>query len=208
MLGEKIRRVLSTLSARPRSHVVVALGAAFAAVLLMDFDPPRSVRRTELAPPVPIGDVAQAPFEDPEDPETARLQVRLYAPEALASSEPEDGTDQEPGTLLSAPVMTTVLGVSARVEQAVRIDDDRSLELHVEILPRRTGRTSMEFLFQVRGTVVERGFFGRGERRTVVLATRGDGRRWDEAPMRLGFVAAGRPFVLEIEARLARATPS
>lgn len=205
MLPARLRALAGRLARGPRTHVVVAAAAAASALALLDFEPPPTVRPAAAAEPVPVGDPQRQPLEAPDDPEAARVRVLLYAA-------PEDGgrsLDAEPdeppgGDLLSAPVVTTVYGVTAHVEQAVHLGDDRTLYLRVAVTPERGKRRSdVRWAYDARAVLEERGLLGRRTRRRTVFAAAGRGRDWSEVPVRLAFEAGERAFVVLLEGRTA-----
>ncbi|MCX4240463.1 hypothetical protein [Paraliomyxa miuraensis] len=124
---------------RRNAYLGLAVGAVLVVTEAVDFSPPPEVR-------VGKGDVAQLVGDAPPQefsPELAnpqavqlRATLRLYPDSELEVAAPDPETDTQ-GKLLSQPVVTTLLGMNATVEQTLRLDAG---ELEVDLVLHATPR--------------------------------------------------------------------
>lgn len=131
------RRALGWL--RRNAYLAVAAGAVLVATRAVDFSPPPEVR-------VGKGDVAQlvgdAPLQELSaelsNPQAVQLRatLRLYPDNALEVAAPDPDTDVQ-GKLVSQPVVTTLLGMNATIDQTVRLaGGDLEVDLVLSATPR------------------------------------------------------------------------
>ncbi len=191
----------------PRGHAVVAVVAAACALALADFDPPARVREIARTPPTPVGATADLPFEPPSDPDAAKVRVRLFAvgptSDDIDSPPASDGAPAT-GTLLGAPVVTTVVGVEAHVEQAVRLDSNRTLLLHAAITPTRGGKRArgpVTWSFRVYADLETTSLLARGPTRRRVFEADGVASAWPDQPLVLSFFAGDERFTLLLDGK-------
>lgn len=133
MLGPTLRWL------RRNAYLGLAAAAVLVATEAVDFSPPPEVRVGE-------GDVAQLVGDAPPQefsPELAnpqavqlRATLRLYPNEELEVGAPDPDTDRQ-GKLLSQPVVTTLLGMNATIDQTLRLDGG---ELEVDLVLDATPR--------------------------------------------------------------------
>jgi hypothetical protein len=131
------RRVRGWL--RRNAYLAVAAGAVLVVTRAVEFSPPPEVR-------VGKGDVAQLVGDAPPQefsPELAnpqavqlRATLRLYPDHELEVAAPDPDTDTQ-GKLLSQPVVTTLLGMNATVDQTLRLEGG---ELEVDLVLHATPR--------------------------------------------------------------------
>jgi hypothetical protein len=131
------RRALRWL--RRNAYLAVAAGAVLVAAGAVDFAPPPEVR-------VGKGDVAQLVGDAPAqefsaelaNPQAVQLRatLRLYPDNELEVAAPDPDSDAQ-GKLLSQPVITTLLGMNATIDQTLRLDGG---ELEVDLVLNATPR--------------------------------------------------------------------
>ncbi len=132
-----VRRGLGWL--RRNAYLAVAAAAVLVVTEAVDFSTPDTVR-------VGKGDVAQlvgdAPAQefsaDLSNPQAVQLRatLRLYPNNELDVAAPDPNTDLQ-GRVLSQPVVTTLLGMNATIDQTVRLDGgDLEVDLVLHATPR------------------------------------------------------------------------
>lgn len=131
------RRALGWL--RRNAYLAVAAGAVLVVTRAVEFSPPPEVR-------VGRGDVAQLVGDAPpqefsaelSNPQAVQLRasLRLYPDNELEVAAPDPDTDAQ-GKLLSQPVVTTLLGMNATVDQTLRLEGG---ELEVDLVLHATPR--------------------------------------------------------------------
>jgi hypothetical protein len=131
------RRALGWL--RRNAYLAVAAGAVLVVTRAVEFSPPPEVRMGK-------GDVAQLVGDAPPqefsaelaNPQAVQLRatLRLYPDNELEVAAPDPDTDAQ-GKLLSQPVVTTLLGMNATVDQTLRLDGgDLEVDLVLHATPR------------------------------------------------------------------------
>ncbi|MEX1365155.1 MAG: hypothetical protein AB1Z98_18650 [Nannocystaceae bacterium] len=124
---------------RRNAYLALAAAAVLTVTEVVDFSPPDEVR-------VGKGDVAQLVGDAPpqefshelSNPQTVQLRatLRLYPNNELPVASPDPSTDMQ-GRLLSQPVVTTLLGMNATVDQTIRLEGG---ELEVDLVLHGTPR--------------------------------------------------------------------
>jgi hypothetical protein len=124
---------------RRNAYLAVAAGAVLVATRAVDFSPPPEVR-------VGKGDVAQLVGDAPlqefsaelSNPQAVQLRatLRLYRDNELEVAAPDPDTDVQ-AKLLSQPVVTTLLGMNATIDQTLRLEGG---ELEVDLVLSATPR--------------------------------------------------------------------
>ena len=193
------------------------LGAAGCALLMwtqVEFSPPEKVRIDDAAAPALVGEAPNQSFrEDLADPQSVQIRASLRQfPDAnrgvLDAGEETTEPGQE-GRLLSQPVVTTILGMSANIDQRVSLEGgELEVQLHVEATPRilveaKTGKNarvamlSLEHRVEVQST--RHRSFGRSDVQTVHLESRGNLVGVESSPHRIVFEVEGQLFALDLE---------
>ncbi|MEM7160776.1 MAG: hypothetical protein AAF799_48530 [Myxococcota bacterium] len=136
-MGTRLRKGLGWL--RRNAYLALAAGAVLVVTEAVDFSPPEEVR-------VGKGDVAQLVGDAPSqefsselaNPQAVQLRatLRLYPHNELDLGAPDPATDQQ-GRMISQPVVTTLLGMNATVEQTVRLQGG---ELEIDLVLHATPR--------------------------------------------------------------------
>jgi hypothetical protein len=124
---------------RRNAYLAVAAAAVLVATRAVDFSPPPEVRLGK-------GDVAQLVGDAPlqefsaelNNPQAVQLRatLRRYPDAALEVAAPDPVTDAQ-GRILSQPVVTTLLGMNATIDQTMRLEDG---ELEVDLVLSATPR--------------------------------------------------------------------
>jgi hypothetical protein len=129
---------------RRHAYLVVALGAVLVLSRTIDFSPPAQVRqgpRANLEQPANlIGAFPERSFDNaPADPNAVQLRatLRRYTDDKILAAGPDMEVDER-GEIISQPVVTTLLGVEAAIDQTVRLEDGAlAINLALAATPRR-----------------------------------------------------------------------
>ncbi|MCA9655035.1 MAG: hypothetical protein H6712_27395 [Myxococcales bacterium] len=124
---------------RRNAYLALAAGAVLTVTEVVDFSPPEEVR-------VGKGDVAQLVGDAPPqefshelaNPQAVQVRatLRLYPNNELEVAAPDPDTDPQ-GRLLSQPVVTTLLGMNATIDQTIRLEGgDLEVDLVLHGTPR------------------------------------------------------------------------
>jgi hypothetical protein len=133
----RIRRVLGWT--RRNAYLALIVGAVLVLTKAIDFEPPEEVRvgKTDVARIV--GDAPEQEFShELTNPQAVQVRatLRLYPDNEMIVSVPDPKMDEQ-GKLLSQPVVTTILGMNATVDQTVRLEDgELEIDLTVNATPR------------------------------------------------------------------------
>lgn len=131
------RRVLGWL--RRNAYLAVVAGAVLVVTRAVEFSPPPEVRLGKGGVGQLVGDAPPQEFSpDLANPQAVQLRatLRLYPDNELEVAAPDPDTDAQ-GKLLSQPVVTTLLGMNATVDQTLRLDGG---ELEVDLVLHATPR--------------------------------------------------------------------
>jgi hypothetical protein len=174
---------------------------------MLDLEPPARVRATVDSP----GLVGQAPrgvfASSAPSPQTVefRATLRLWHEGRTRAASP-DPQDDQASDVLSDPVITTVLGMSATVDQRVRLDDgDLEIDVHVELTPRREGKLLLVER-EVQVTSRRRAWLRQDPVEQVQAYERSVLARAQERAGRILFSVEGRLLALDLETRAAEPT--
>lgn len=194
-----------------RRHAYLALVMAAVLVLTrtIDFSPPEQVRvgKTDVARIV--GDAPSQEFSQKlSNPQAVQVRatLRLYPDNELKVAGPDPEMDDQ-GKLLSQPVVTTILGMNATVEQTVRLEDgDLEVDLQVNATPRveenaRKGKAAPPLVVETQIEVSSRRrmwWTSKPERR-VHLNTQAFLSKIEESGHRVVFTVDGHLFSLDLE---------
>ncbi len=205
----RLRRVVAGLGPRAlrHGHLAVIVGAALVLTQTVRFDAPEKVR---VGPPDAerlVHDVAPESFSPTLDnPHSTQIRatLRLYPEHTLPVGDPNPKIDRL-GRVLAQPVMTTLFGMNASIEQDVQLEGG-ALRVHVELHTTPTllkqGRvgqpTLIELETQLRVESLRKPWFGSAQERVHVF----EHARFvetDEHPHRVVFAVDDHLFSLDIE---------
>jgi hypothetical protein len=140
-LASLARRGRRALKANAYLGVVIACGLVLSRTV--EFAPPPEVRVQSERGSGLVGDAPPQDFaEDLGNPQAVQLRatLRLYASAETRVSTPDPGID-ETARVLSQPVVTTIIGMNATVEQTVRLEGgDLEVDLSLHATPRLIGK--------------------------------------------------------------------
>lgn len=201
--------------ARDNAYLALVGGAALVLLRVVDFSPPDKVRVADEAKLDMVGEAPRQSFSDDlGNSQAVQIRATLRSFDDVVTDDrdiasPDPELDDRARTL-SQPVVTTILGMNAALDQTVRLDDG-SLEVDVivEATPRalqirkssgkdKEARVSLEH----RVKVVSRrhGWWGRGEPEARThLDTSGVLLGLDRAPHRVVFAVDDHLFALDVE---------
>jgi hypothetical protein len=129
-----------------------------------------------------------------------RATLRLWHEGRTRAGSP-DPQDDQASDVLSDPVITTVLGMSATVDQRVRLDDgELEIDVHVELTPRREGKLLLVER-EVQVTSRRRAWLRREPVEQVQAYERSVLARAEERAGRILFAVEGRLMALDLETR-------
>ncbi len=139
----RVRRVLGGLVwARKNAYLVVIAAAGLVVTRAIDFSPPPEVRVGNANVGQLVGDAPPQEFsEQLSNPQAVQVRatLRLYPDAELRVGAPDPELDEQ-GKVLSQPVVTTILGMNATVDQTVRLEGgDLEILLGVDATPRLQG---------------------------------------------------------------------
>jgi hypothetical protein len=202
--GSARRRALRWLG--KNGWLVLAAGAALVLARVVEFQPPSEVRVEDHG----VEFLGEAPSQDfaprLDNPQAVQLRatLRLYPQPDIEVGEPGSPAD-ETARVLSQPVVTTIYGLGATIDQTVRLDGgDLQLDLALTGTPRLAGGPSKHALppieLEQQLQVVSRRerTFGDPERRVHLLA-RGSLTELDQHPYRWVFLVEDDLFALDLE---------
>ena len=140
----KARRVGGGLRAaggflRRNAYLGVAAAALLVITNAVDFTPPDQVRVGPANVAQLVGDAPPQEFAHHlSNPQAAQVRatLRMYPDNQMEVGAPDPEVDEQ-GKLLSQPVVTTLLGMNATVEQTIRLEDgDLEIDLALNATPR------------------------------------------------------------------------
>lgn len=128
--------------ARKNAYLVVIAAAGLVVTRAIDFSPPPEVRVGNANVGQLVGDAPPQEFsEQLSNPQAVQVRatLRLYPDAELRVGAPDPELDEQ-GKVLSQPVVTTILGMNATVDQTVRLEGgDLEILLGVDATPRLQG---------------------------------------------------------------------
>lgn len=135
-----MRRGLTWL--KRNAYLGLVVGAGLVLSRTVDFEPPPEVRMADRG----AGVVGEAPVQEFADElgnaqaVQLRAVLRLYPDPEMKVALPDPEVDEH-ARVLSQPVVTTILGMNATVEQTVRLEGgDLEIDLSVHATPRLTSK--------------------------------------------------------------------
>lgn len=139
----RIQRVRHGLGWLARNAYLVVIAAAVLVLTrTIEFSPPPEVRVGTADVAQLVGDAPAQEFSNElANPQAVQVRatLRLYPDSELRVSSPDPETDEQ-GKILSQPVVTTILGMNATIDQTVRLDGgELEVELALEATPRMQG---------------------------------------------------------------------
>jgi hypothetical protein len=106
------------------AYLALVVAALLLVTHVVEFRPPARVRVRQADVTQVVGDAPPQEFSSElGNPQAVQLRatLRLYPDPELAVSAPDPETDER-GRILSQPVVTTILGMNATIEQTVRLE--------------------------------------------------------------------------------------
>lgn len=203
----RLGRVVTFL--RRNAYLVVAAGAVLVASRAVDFSPPEEVRVGKGDVAQLVGDASPQSFSSElANPQAVQLRatLRMYPDNQLEVAAPDPHTDAQ-GRILSQPVVTTLLGMNATVDQSVRLEGgDLEVDLVLHATPRlgpraRRGEAAspltLEHELHVRSRRAD--WWRSMPRRRVHIDSRGMLTKVDNDGYRLVFSVDDHLFSLDLE---------
>lgn len=195
------------------AYLGLAAGAVLVATEAIDFDPPPEVRVGNADVGALVGDAPAQEFaHELSNPQAVQVRatLRLYPNNEMVVGAPDPDLDEQ-AKILSQPVITTILGMNATVEQTIRLDGgDLEVDLEVHGTPRlgpKSGKSkapapmTLEHEVKVRS---RRDDWWRTRRLSRVhLDSRGTLDGVEDGGYRIVFTVDEHLFSLDIEARRA-----
>ncbi len=133
----RLRRALGWM--RHNAYLVLIAAAVLVLMRAVEFSPPPEVRVGQADVGSIVGDAPHQEFSgDLENPQSVQVRatLRLYPDNELPVARPDPDVDVQ-GRLLSQPVVTTILGMNATIEQTVRLEEgELEVALAVNATPR------------------------------------------------------------------------
>ncbi len=124
---------------RRNAYLVLIAGAVLVLMRVVEFAPPDDVRVGKTDVGSIVGDAPRQEFStELSNPQSVQVRatLRLYSDNELVVSMPDPDVDAQ-GKMLSQPVVTTIFGMNATIEQTVRLEDgDLEVSLAVNATPR------------------------------------------------------------------------
>lgn len=124
------------------AYLVVIAAAVLVLTRTIEFAPPPEVRVGAADVGQLVGDAPAQEFSNElANPQAVQVRatLRLYPDSELRVASPDPETDAQ-GKILSQPVVTTIVGMNATVDQTVRLDGgELEVELSIDATPRMQG---------------------------------------------------------------------
>ena len=206
-----LRRLLGLLWRN--AYLGLAIGAVLVITRVVDFAPPPEVRVGNGDVAALVGDAPAQEFSHAlSNPQAVQIRatLRLYPSNELDVSVADPETDEQ-AKILSQPVVTTILGMNATVEQTVRLDGgELEIDLQVQATPRLSAKPrgskapppmTLEHAVSVNSRL-DRWWTSRQLRR-VHLDSRGTLIGVEDGGYRIVFTVDEHLFSLDVEARRA-----
>jgi hypothetical protein len=191
------------------AYLAAIVGAILVLTRVIDFSPPAQVRMGERSVAQIVGDAPPQEFShELSNPQAVQVRatLRLYPDAEMIVSAPDPDMDAQ-GKLLSQPVITTILGMNATIEQTVRLEDgDLEIDVSIHATPRlveqpKKGKAAPEIELESEVVVRSRRrawWRSRLERR-VHLDTRAFLRKVEQGGHRIVFAIDEHLFSLDLE---------
>lgn len=138
--GGRLRRALSF--SHRNAYLVVVAGALLVVTRAIDFSPPPEVRVGKGSVAQLVGDAPAQEFSEAmSNPQAVQIRatLRLYPDNSLLVGGVDPELDAQ-GKILSQPVVTTILGMNATIDQTVRLEGgELEIALALDATPRLVG---------------------------------------------------------------------
>lgn len=212
---QQIRRGVGWLARN--AYLVVIAAAVLVLTRTIEFSPPPEVRVGNADVAQLVGDAPPQDFSSElSNPQAVQVRatLRLYPDPEIRVSAPDPDTDEQ-GKILSQPVVTTILGMNATVDQTVRLDGgELEVELSLDATPRmqgtrRKGSPPPELVLEHELTVKSRrdAWWRNRPMERVHLDSRGFLGKVAEHGHRVVFTVDEHLFSLDLEVHHAAAAP-
>ena len=203
----RLRRTFGWL--RRNAYLALIVGALLVLTKAIDFRPPNQVRVGATDVARIVGDAPRQEFSHELDNPQAvqvRATLRMYPDNEMIVSMPDPAMDAQ-GKLLSQPVVTTILGMNATIEQTVRLEDgELEVDLTINATPRldsqpRKGKTPPPVVLEAETRVKSRRHLWYRSRpvQRVNVDTRAFLDKIDEHGHRIVFTVDEHLFSLDLE---------
>jgi hypothetical protein len=210
----RLRRSFGWL--RRNAWLALVVGAVLVLTKAIDFRPPQQVRVGSTDVARIVGDAPRQEFShELGNPQAVQVRatLRLYPDNEMIVSSPDPAMDAQ-GKLLSQPVVTTILGMNATIEQTVRLEDgDLEVDLTINATPRldtqpRKGKTPPPIVLEAEARVKSRRHLWYRSRpaQRVNLDSRAFLDKIDEHGHRIVFTVEQHLFSLDLEVHRAFGT--
>ncbi len=203
----RVRRWLGFASRN--AYVVVIAGAVLVVTRAIDFSPPPEVRVGKANVGQLVGDAPVQEFSNElSNPQAVQVRatLRLYGDNELKVGDSDPELDER-GKILSQPVVTTILGMNATVDQTVRLEGgDLEISLGLDATPRlvgtmKKGQPPPEIVLEHELAVHSRrdGWWRNAPTERVHIDTRGFLSKVEEHGHRVVFTVDEHLFSLDLE---------
>ncbi len=190
------------------AYLALLVGAVMVLTRVVDFEAPDQVRSDSAAQADLIGDAPQQEFSTDLGSAQAvqvRATVRRYGDTSTPVGPPDPEIDDR-AQVLSQPVVTTILGMNATVDQTIRLEDGAlQVDLVVHATPRleeqtRKGKApklTLEHEISVSSRRTE--WWSKRERERIHIDSRGTLLDVEDKGYRLVFTVDDHLFALDLE---------
>ena len=191
------------------AYLAAIIGAGLVLTRVVDFSPPAQVRVGERSVAQIVGDAPPQEFShELSNPQAVQVRatLRLYPDNEMVVSVPDPEMDIQ-GKLLSQPVITTILGMNATIEQTIRLEDgDLEIDVSIHATPRlvdkpQKGKPAPEIELESEVMVKSRrsSWWGNKLSRRVHLDTRAFLRKVEQGGHRIVFTVDEHLFSVDLE---------
>ncbi len=201
-----IRRVLGFLARN--AYLALLVGAAMVLTRVVDFEAPDQVRSDSAAQADLVGDAPQQEFSTDLGSAQAvqvRATVRRFSDPSTPVGTPDPEVDDQ-AQVLSQPVVTTILGMNATVDQTIRLEDGAlQVDLVVHATPRLEERPKkgkapkLTLEHEISVTSRRTQWWSKRETRRVHIDSRGTLLDVEDHGYRLVFAVDDHLFALDLE---------
>ncbi len=203
----RFRRALGWM--RRNAYLVLIAAAVLVLLRAVEFSPPAEVRVGQADVGSIVGDAPHQEFSgELGNPQSVQVRatLRLYPNNELAVGMPDPDVDAQ-GRMLSQPVVTTILGMNATIEQTVRLEEgDLEVSLAINATPRlersqRKGKPSVPITMETEISVKSKRahWWASSPRERVNLDTRAYLSKVEDGAHRIVFSVDDHLFSLDLE---------